>query len=206
MWSCSWTLNLWNSLEIMSYSLPTWPKKNLPASKMPMVTSGTRECLNGCCLALEKMTRVATSSSSPQGCGTTWSTSCAPKIQAKVLWPGDWIDYPGTPCCKVYGLHMARMLCGFLSIEDTWLTRKSLKHASLQLLAVESLLKDSYIDMYQCMHFLDNWEEDKSGETDWEDIFAVEKYEPSPDVWTHRGWLQSVMEGGCQLWQMVDYR
>ena len=72
--------------------------------------------------------------------------------------------------------------------------------------AVESLLKDSYIDMYQCMHFLDNWEEDKSGETDWEDIFAVEKYEPLPDVRTHRGWLQSVMEGGCQLWQMVDYR
>jgi hypothetical protein len=65
---------------------------------------------------------------------------------------------------------MARMIAGFPSIEDTWSTRESLTHIAA---VAESMPKDAYIDMYRCMHFSDDWEQnqDGSGETYWKDLW-----------------------------------
>ena len=62
---------------------------------------------------------------------------------------------------RFFGCHMGRMLCGFPSIRDTWSTRDSL-------FAIDSV-KDSMprgacFDMYRCMHFADDWDEDEGVE------------------------------------------
>jgi hypothetical protein len=61
----------------------------------------------------------------------------------------------------------------FPSIEETWSLRELLDHVGA---TVECILKDTYIDMYRCMHFSDDWEinKDGSGETYWEDIFQCD--------------------------------
>eukprot|EP00956_Cyclotella_meneghiniana_P044101 scaffold301830_cov89-Cyclotella_meneghiniana.AAC.2 len=46
---------------------------------------------------------------------------------------------------RFYGVHMARMLRGFPSIEETWSSRESMDHIAP---AAESMPKDAYIDMY----------------------------------------------------------
>jgi hypothetical protein len=104
---------------------------------------------------------------------------------------------------RFYGIHMARMIQGFPSIEDTWNTRESLKHVAA---AVESMTKDAYTDMYPCMHFSDDWEtaEDSSDEIYWEELYPDPKYEPSPEVERHRRKFEHIEDGAIQLARLQE--
>ena len=106
---------------------------------------------------------------------------------------------------RFFGVHLARMIRGFPSIEDTWSTREPLKHVHT---AVESMPKNAYIDMYRCMHFSDDWEvnEDGSGETYWEDVFEDARYGSSPDVERHRKKYEHIEDGFNTRWkEVVNY-
>ena len=46
---------------------------------------------------------------------------------------------------------------GFPSVERTWNTREPLRAVGS---VKESMPKDAYQDMYRCMHFSNDWEED----------------------------------------------
>ena len=60
---------------------------------------------------------------------------------------------------------MGPMLCGFPSIEETWSTQESFDSVGA---VKDSIPKDAYIDMYQCMHFSDDLEVE---DEEWDDIF-----------------------------------
>lgn len=49
---------------------------------------------------------------------------------------------------RFFGVHLARMIAGFPSIDNTWSTRESLKHVGA---AAECMPKNAYKDMYRCM-------------------------------------------------------
>ena len=106
---------------------------------------------------------------------------------------------------RFFGVHLARMIRGFPSINDTWSTREPLKHVST---AVESMPKNAYIDMYRCMHFSDDWEEsqDGNGETYWEDLYQDAKFGSSPDVEHHRRKYEHIEDGFNARWkEVVNY-
>ena len=48
----------------------------------------------------------------------------------------------------------------------------------------ESMSQDAYKDIYRCMHFSDDWEEEE--DIVWDKVYADTKYEPSPDAAKHR--------------------
>eukprot|EP00956_Cyclotella_meneghiniana_P043310 scaffold263758_cov139-Cyclotella_meneghiniana.AAC.1 len=102
---------------------------------------------------------------------------------------------------RFYGVHMARMLRGFPSIEETWSSRESIDHIAP---AAESMPKDAYIDMYRCMHFSDDWEVDENGEEAyWEDIHEDPRYEPSPEVERHRRKYEHIEDGYNRRWKEI---
>ncbi|KAL7525437.1 hypothetical protein ACHAXR_001005, partial [Thalassiosira sp. AJA248-18] len=98
---------------------------------------------------------------------------------------------------RFYGCHMAQMLRGFPSIEETWSTREALDAIGP---VKESMPKDAYIDMYRCMHFSDDWDEE-DGEVPWESVYGDEKYEPSPQVERHRRKYEHIEDGFNQRWK-----
>ena len=105
---------------------------------------------------------------------------------------------------RFYGVHIARMIKGFPTIEETWDTRDSLNHVSS---AAESMPKDAFIDIYRCMHFSDDWEPNENGEDEyWEDIFESsgdERFEPTPDVEKHRRKYEHIEDGFNRRWKEV---
>ena len=102
---------------------------------------------------------------------------------------------------RFYGVHMARMLRGFPSMEETWSSREVIDHIAP---AAESMPKDAYIDMYRCMHFSDDWEVDENGEEAyWEDVQHDERYEPSPEVERHRRKFEHVEDGFNRRWKEI---
>jgi hypothetical protein len=107
-----------------------------------------------------------------------------------------------THVARFYGVHMARMIAGFPSIDDTWSSRESLKHVAA---AAESMPKNAYQDMYRCMHFSNDWEEDEdgNGETYWEERYDDPKFEPSPDVERHRRKFEHIEDGFNRRWKEV---
>ena len=60
-----------------------------------------------------------------------------------------------------FGCHMGRMISGFPSVEETWSTRESLDAVGA---VKERFPQDAFRDMYQCMHFSDDWDEEKEGD------------------------------------------
>ncbi|KAL7536120.1 hypothetical protein ACHAXR_006945 [Thalassiosira sp. AJA248-18] len=97
-----------------------------------------------------------------------------------------------------YGCHMARMLRGFPSIEETWCTREALDAIGP---VKESMPKDAYIDLYRCMHFSDDdWDEEDS-EVPWENVYADKKYQPSPEVERHRRKYEHIEDGFNRRWK-----
>ncbi|KAL7527926.1 hypothetical protein ACHAXR_002197 [Thalassiosira sp. AJA248-18] len=89
------------------------------------------------------------------------------------------------------------MLRGFPSIVETWCTRESLDAVGA---VKESMPKDAYTDMYRCMHFSDDWDEE-DGDIPWENVYADVKYEPSPDVERHRQKYEHIEDGFNQRWK-----
>ena len=61
--------------------------------------------------------------------------------------------------------------------------------------------KDVYIDMYRCMHFSDDWDEDADGDIPWEDVYNDVKYGSSPDVERHRRKYEHIEDGFNQRWK-----
>ena len=53
------------------------------------------------------------------------------------------------------------MLRGFLSIDMTWSTRESLDAIGT---VKESIPKDESRDLYRCLHFTDDWDEEEGVE------------------------------------------
>jgi hypothetical protein len=126
----------------------------------------------------------------------------AKEFKPKYFKPSKELTIQAHHVARFYGVHMARMIRGFPSIEETWSSRESLDHVGA---AAECMPKDAYIDMYRCMHFSDDWElnEDGSGETYWEDIFEDERFEPSPDVERHRWKYEHIEDGYNRRWKEV---
>ena len=81
---------------------------------------------------------------------------------------------------RFFGCQSARMLKGFPSIDKTWSTRESLDAIGT---VKESMPQDAFKDLYRCLHFDDDWEEDEG--VDWGDIFTDEQV-TSPDAAKHR--------------------
>ena len=79
----------------------------------------------------------------------------------------------GTHVARYFGCSIARMLCGFPSIDDTFLTREPLFHIGL---CTESMPKGALYDMARCMHFCDDWELDNG--LQWQEIY-LDKKNPS---------------------------
>ena len=98
---------------------------------------------------------------------------------------------------RFYGCHMARMLCGFPSIKETWST-----HELLDAIAAvkESMPKDAYCDMYRCMHFSDDCGEEDGGPS-WEDTYPDEKYGASANVKRHRRKYEHIEDGFNKRWK-----
>ena len=73
--------------------------------------------------------------------------------------------------CRFFGCQYTRMLHGFLSIDKTWPTRESLDVIGT---VKESMPKDAFRDLYRCLHFTDDWDEEDGVE--WNDIYLDENH------------------------------
>ena len=67
------------------------------------------------------------------------------------------------------------MMRGHPSMEDAWSTRESLRH-------IGAMSINAFRDMHQCLHFADDWEEDRDAE--WEDVYLDERV-PAPATAKH---------------------
>ncbi|KAL7527968.1 hypothetical protein ACHAXR_007787 [Thalassiosira sp. AJA248-18] len=122
---------------------------------------------------------------------------CAKDFKPKYYDPTKGNTIQPNDVARFYGCHLARMLRGVPSIDETWSTRESLDAVGA---VKDSMPKDAYIDMYRCMHFSDDWEEE-DGEVPWESIYADEKYEPSPQVERHRRKYEHIEDGFNRRWK-----
>ena len=104
---------------------------------------------------------------------------------------------------RFFGCQSARMLRGFPPICKTWSTRESLDAVGA---VKESMPKDAFRDMYRCLHFCDDWE-DNDG-VNWEDKHLDDKYEKSPDSAKYQEkavlWRMYVMPVGRNLVHWVS--
>ena len=73
--------------------------------------------------------------------------------------------------CRFFGCQFAHMLRGFPSIDKTWSKRESLNAIGT---VKESTPKNAFRDLYLCLHFTDNWNEEEGVE--WGDIYLDEKH------------------------------
>ena len=85
--------------------------------------------------------------------------------------PEDGKVITGDNVCHFFGCHIARMLHGFPSIDDTWSTRDILDAVGP---CKEAMPQGAYMDMYRCMHFVDDWEEEDG---EWERFYEDTKWE-----------------------------
>ena len=97
---------------------------------------------------------------------------------------------------RFFGCHMGRMLRGFPSIGGTWCTRDTIFAVPP---VKESMTQDAYKDIYRCMHFSDDWDEEE--DIAWDDVYADNKYEPSPDAAKHRKKFDHIEEGFNKRWK-----
>ena len=85
----------------------------------------------------------------------------------------------GNHAAHFFGCQHARMMRGHPSMEDTGSMRESLHQICV---CAESMSINAFQDMYQCLNFADDWEEDR--EADWEDVHLDEKV-PAPATAKH---------------------
>ena len=94
---------------------------------------------------------------------------------------------------RFFGCQMGRMAQGMPSIRDTWSTRDSLDSVPP---VMDSMPRGAFEDMYRCLHFADDWEEEN-----WEEVHPDPKSEPSPDVANHRRKFATVEDGFNARWK-----
>ncbi len=93
------------------------------------------------------------------------------------FWPEHFDPYNGkfimvdNDAC-FFGCQLDCAINGLPSVEDCWSMQKALDAIGT---AKESMLPCTFSDMQRCMHFVDDWDEDK-GEV-WGNIFVNEKVE-----------------------------
>ena len=80
--------------------------------------------------------------------------------------PGSEKAILGDHICRFFGCQTARMLRGLPSIDDIWSTRDSLDEVRC---VTESMPKDTFKDLYRCLHFADHWEEDDN--VNWDKVY-----------------------------------
>ena len=73
--------------------------------------------------------------------------------------------------CRFFGCQYAHMLRGSPSIDKTWSTGESLDAIGT---VNESMPKDAFRDLYRCLYFTDNWDEEEGVE--WDDIYLDENH------------------------------
>ena len=98
---------------------------------------------------------------------------------------------------RFFGCHIARMLRGFPSIDETWSTRESLRSIGA---VKDSMPQDAYKDIYRCMHFSDDWEEEEENVA-WDSVYDDPKYAPSPDAAKHRKKFEHIEDGFNSRWK-----
>ena len=81
--------------------------------------------------------------------------------------------------CFVGGCQLVHAIKGLPSVDDCWSTRKSLDAVET---AKESMPQGAFSDMQRCMHFADDWEDDKEV---WDDYFTDVMIESPLDVAHH---------------------
>ena len=59
------------------------------------------------------------------------------------------------------GMHIGRMLQGFLLVRREWSTRESYNAIPA---AKEAMPRGDYEDIFCCFHFVDDWEDDDDGD------------------------------------------
>jgi hypothetical protein len=67
-----------------------------------------------------------------------------------------------------FGCHIARSLRGNLLINRTWLTREPL---DVIVTCMESMPKMAFQDIYHCLHFDNDWDEDN----EWDKVYVDQK-------------------------------
>ncbi len=91
-----------------------------------------------------------------------------------------------------FGCQLARSLRGNLSIKRTWLTCKLLNAIGT---CMECMPKNAFEDIYTCLHFDDNWD-DNDG---WDNVYADQK-RCSPDGTAYHHQKFSMFEDGFNCW------
>jgi hypothetical protein len=74
---------------------------------------------------------------------------------------------------RFYGCQLARSNDGFPSIDDSWSTRDPLDLEAIGP-AKECMPRDAFRDMYRCMHFNDDFDEESPDE--WSDVYFDKKH------------------------------
>ena len=72
---------------------------------------------------------------------------------------------------RFYGCQLARSNDGFPSIDDSWSTRDPLEAIGP---LKECMPRDAFRDMYRCMHFNDDFDEESPDE--WSDVYFDKKH------------------------------
>ena len=94
---------------------------------------------------------------------------------------------------RMFGCQQCRSIRGFPSIDECWSTRCPLDSiAPLK----ESMPRDAFTDMYRCLHFADDFDEDE----EWSDIFFDEKH-VSPETAKHRRKFGEVEDAINRRWK-----
>ncbi len=96
---------------------------------------------------------------------------------------------------RFYGCQLARSNNGFPSIDDSWSMRDPLEAIGL---LKECMPCDAFRDMYRCMHFNDDFDEELPDE--WSDVYFDKKHS-SPATARHRKKLSNVEDAICKRWK-----
>ena len=103
----------------------------------------------------------------------------------------------GDHVCRFFGVQTARMLRGYPSINDTWPSRESLDEVGV---VTKCMSKNAFQDMYRCLHFADDWDEEDG--VKWDDVYLDSKYK-SPDLARHRAKFATVEDAYNARWKEV---
>ena len=82
---------------------------------------------------------------------------------------------------RFFGCHIVRMLSGFPSINDCWSTGDSLRAV---LVMKESVPLSAFQDMFRCLHFVGDWDDDD--DVEWETIYIDPKHKGDPKKVSYR--------------------
>ena len=94
---------------------------------------------------------------------------------------------------RMFGCQQCRAIRGFPSVDDSWSTRCPIDAiAPLK----ECMPRDAFADLYRCLHFADDFDDDE----EWSDIFFDEKH-VSPPMANHRRKFGEVEDAINQRWK-----